>query len=103
VPDLTELQGAIVAERQARGFTSDPVRLLTLIVEELGEVARELKGTWSPNYDQPSIDRLAPELADVLVLLAALASNFDIDLAASVEKKFFEDDDLRRWPSAEHP
>lgn len=43
--DLTELQAEFVAERAARGFTTDPVRVLALLVEETGEAARELKKT----------------------------------------------------------
>lgn len=98
--DLAELQAEIVAERAARGFTTDPVRVLALLVEETGEVARELKKTWSPNYEDFSADRLAPELADVLVLVCALAAEHGIDLESSVRQKFFRDDAKRPWKSA---
>lgn len=98
--DLAELQAEIVAERAARGFTTDPVRVLALLVEEIGEVARELKKTWSPNYDAFSADRLAPELADVFVLVCALASEHDIDLESAVRRKFFDHDSARPWRSS---
>jgi NTP pyrophosphatase (non-canonical NTP hydrolase) len=98
--DLAELQAEIVAERAARGFTTDPVRVLTLLVEEVGEVARELKTTWSPNYDDFSADRLAPELADVFVLVCALAAGSGIDLESAVRRKFFEGDANREWRSS---
>ena len=100
MPDLSELQLAIASERRDRGFTSDPVRILTLLIEELGEVARELKKTWSPNYGDLDVERLAPELADVFVLLSALASEFEVDLASAIQSKFFGADAQRRWPSA---
>jgi NTP pyrophosphatase (non-canonical NTP hydrolase) len=103
VPDLTELQRAIVAERRSRGFTTDPLQVFTLLVEEVGEVARELKRTWSPNYDDLSVERLAPELADILTLLAALADGYGIDLATAVDHKFFQADAARSWPSAPDP
>jgi NTP pyrophosphatase (non-canonical NTP hydrolase) len=98
--DLADLQAEIVAERAVRGFTTDPVRVLTLLVEEVGEVARELKKTWSPNYDGFSADRLAPELADVIVLVCALAAEYDIDLESAVRRKFFDDDANREWRSS---
>ena len=103
VPDLAELQRAIVAERRSRGFTTDPLQVFTLLVEEVGEVARELERTWSPHYDDPTVERLAPELADILALLAALADGYGIDLATAVERKIFQADASRPWPSAQHP
>jgi NTP pyrophosphatase (non-canonical NTP hydrolase) len=98
--DLAELQAEIVTERSSRGFTTDPVRLLALLVEEVGEIARELKKTWSPNYHQFEVDRLAPELADVLVLVCALASEHGVDLEQTVRQKFFGLDAGRGWESA---
>ena len=76
------------------------MRVLALLVEEIGEVARELKKTWSPNYGDFSADRLAAELADVLVLVCALAAEHGIDLELSVRQKFFEADAKRSWKSA---
>jgi len=76
--------------------------LLTLIVEELGEVARELKTSWSANYDAFNPRRLGDELADMFVLLCALASEYDIDIEDHVRTKFFIADGERDWPSAEH-
>lgn len=61
--DLARLQREIEAMRRERGFATDPAQLLALIVEELGEVASELKRTWSRNYDAFDVVRLAPELA----------------------------------------
>lgn len=91
----------IVDERERRGFTTDPVRLLVLLMEEVGELARELKKTWSPNYDTFDPDRLAPELADTFVLLAALAATTGVDLETAVEEKFFGADRRRPWKSSE--
>ena len=101
--DLSELQRAVAARRRDRGFTVDPVRILALLIEELGEVARELKKSWSPNYGDLDVERLAPELADVFVLLSALASEYEIDLASAIQSKFFEADADRPWPSADRP
>ena len=97
---LGELQAEIAAERASRGFTTDPERLLVLLVEEVGEVARELKKTWSPNYDHFEVEHLGSELADVLVLVCALASAHGVDLGHSVRHKFFGVDAERTWKSA---
>lgn len=99
--ELSRLQQEIQATRRQRGFTTDPTRLLTLIVEELGEVARELKRTWSPNYEALDPQRLGTEIADTFVLLCALASEYEIDLEIQVRSKFFRTDAERDWPSAD--
>lgn len=99
--ELTDLQREIVELRARRGFTVDPVKVLVLLTEELGEVARELKKTWSPNYDEFDPERLAPELADMFVLLSALASEVQVDLETAVRNKFFRADQDRDWPSSE--
>ena len=100
VTTLPELQQLIEATRAERGFTTDPVRLLCLLVEEVGEVAAEVKKTWSDNYPDIQLEELGDELADVFVLLSALASSFGLDLDASVRSKFFGADSERDWATA---
>lgn len=105
MPDLSELQLAVTAERRARGFTSDSVRILALLIEELGEVARELKRTWSPNYDDLDAERLASEIADVFVLLSALASEWDPCLAENQKiigtpEEFYDEEHPFYFPDA---
>lgn len=100
---LGELQREIAGLRRDRGFTSDAARILSLLIEELGEVAREVKKTWSPNYEPFDAQKLAPELADVFGLVAALASTFDIDLEAATRSKFFGLDQEREWRSRDCP
>lgn len=86
-----------------RGFTRDPVHLVVLLAEEVGEIAREVKKRWSPNYDRFDPQRLGRELADVFVLIAALASEAGVDIADTVEEKFFREDSEREWRSARQP
>jgi len=74
VTDVRELQAEIERVRAERGFMNDPVLLLCLLTEELGEVAAEIKKTWSDNYPDLVIDDLASEISDVYVGLSALAS-----------------------------
>ncbi len=104
--ELPQLQQRIASVRNDRGFTTDPLRLLSLLTEEVGEVAGELKKTWSKNYAELTVDDLGDELADVFVLVSALATSFEIDLADAVERKFFNADAQRTWAtsvSAEPP
>lgn len=97
---LTHLQARIKAERSKRGFVTDPLKIFILLDEEVGEIAAELKKSWSKNYDPFDPRRLEEELADSFILLVALANSFDIDLAAAVEHKFFDKDSRRTWKSA---
>jgi NTP pyrophosphatase (non-canonical NTP hydrolase) len=101
--DLQELQILVHEVRQSRGFTMEPLKIFALLTEEIGEVATELKRTWSPNYDDFSKDSLADELADVQVCLLALANQFDIDLEQALVNKLLKKDSQREWKSAREP
>jgi NTP pyrophosphatase (non-canonical NTP hydrolase) len=79
---------------------TDPAKLQVLLSEEIGEIASAIKGLGSQNYDEFSQARLKEEIADVIVLLVALADQFDIDIEQAVVEKFFEKDGLRKWKSA---
>lgn len=98
--ELADIQARINEVRSQRGFVMDPLKIYTLLNEEVGEVASELKRVWSKNYDDFDKDHLADEIADVFVLLSALASEFNIDLEEAVEEKFFKKDAKRTWKSA---
>lgn len=98
--DLQQLQSLVAKVRQARGFTMDPVRIFALLSEEIGEVAGELKRTWSPNYDTFSKEDLQSEIADALVCLLALANQFEIDLEQALIDKLVVRDGQREWKSA---
>ena len=99
--ELRDIQQRIAAIREQRGFTNDPLKIQLLLTEEVGEVSSELKRLWSKNYDAFSKDRVANEIADVFVLLSALATEFDIDLEQAVNKKFIQADSKRTWASAD--
>ncbi len=98
--DLRQLQSLVAKVRQARGFTMDPVRIFALLSEEIGEVAGELKRTWSPNYDAFSKENLQREIADALVCLLALANQFEIDLEQALIDKLVVREGHREWKSA---
>lgn len=95
-----ELVQKIVTKRTERGFVTDPLKLHIMLTEEVGEIAAELKRTWSKNYASFDKSKLGEEIADVFCLLAALAHEFDIDIEKAVREKFFEADEARTWKSA---
>ncbi|AZR72925.1 hypothetical protein BBF96_05680 [Anoxybacter fermentans] len=99
--DLKELQALVAKIRRQRGFTMDPLQIFTLLNEEIGEVATELKRIWSPNYGKFSKEKMREELADVLVCLIALANQFEIDLEKALIDKMVKKDSQRDWRSAE--
>ena len=47
---MIELQREISQIRSERGFVMDPIKILVLLTEEVGEMASELKRLWSKNY-----------------------------------------------------
>jgi len=81
----------------------DPLKIFILLNEEIGEVAQELKKSWSKNYDGLDPVKLEEELADVQVCLCAFANQFNIDLEEAVEKKFVKADSKREWKTAASP
>jgi len=96
---LFELQEMIHKKREDRGFVMEPLKIFTLLTEEIGEVAAELKKGWSVNYEKLDINKLAEEIADVQVCLIALANQYDIDINSAVINKFLEKDSRRFWKS----
>jgi len=98
--DINQLSQRIVAKRAERGFVTDPLKIHLLLTEEVGEIAGELKRTWSKNYEAFDRDKLAEEISDVFCLLVALANEYDILIEEAVEKKFFGKDAAREWKTA---
>ena len=94
---LTDLQKTIGKIRKERGFTTDPIRIFALLAEEAGEVAKELKKTWSKNYGAFDRNMLADEIVDVQVCLVALANCYGIDITEEMAAKFLEKDKARNW------
>jgi len=98
--DINQLSQRIVEKRTERGFVTDPLKIHLLLTEEVGEIAGELKRSWSKNYDGFSRERLSEEIGDAFCLLVALANEYDIQIEEAVEKKFFGKDEMRCWKTA---
>ena len=99
---LLSLQKKIGELRNKRGFTQDPERAMILLVEEVGEVAQQMKRLWSPNYDMYTKEKLAEELADVQFVLLGLSDLLGIQLADALDKKTKQDSG-RKWKSIDNP
>ena len=99
---LRSLQNKVAELRKKRGFTQDPERALILLVEEVGEIAQQLKRSWSPNYDSFSNSAIAEELADVLFVLLGLSDLLKVDIANALKKKTAADA-TRTWKSIDTP
>ncbi|MGW8265333.1 MAG: nucleotide pyrophosphohydrolase [Longimicrobiales bacterium] len=84
-----------------------PLVNLTRLVEEVGELARELNhrfGAKPKKPDEPEQD-LALELADVLFVLLVLANEQKIDLSEALERVLekYRLRDSDRWTRKENP
>lgn len=93
IDDIRELVSKFAAERDWEQFHS--VRnLLLALVGEVGEAAEIVQ--WTEDSDIPALlesggrERLAAELADVLVYLVRLADRAQIDLSTAVRAKIAE-------------
>lgn len=78
-----------------------PLVNLARLVEEVGELSRELNhryGAKTKRADEPETD-LALEMADVLFVLLALANEQGIDLSEAFERTLekYRDRDSDRW------
>ena len=98
---LGALQRRLEGFDAARGWDAvQPVHTALHLMEELGEIARELlmmAGYKTPDEDAKA--RLEGELADVTLLLLKLASQHRIDLERAVIRKLDAND--ARFPVAE--
>ena len=88
--DLKQLQDRIATKRSELGYKNDPMQLQILLMEEVGEVSKELRQTWSSESKSVDKQALSDELADVFIYVSSLASSFDIDLAKAIDHKFFD-------------
>lgn len=85
---LSELQQAVEEFDRARGWQRvNPEHIVLHLLEELGEIARELLRQAAYKEGQSDI---AQELADLLILTAKLANRLSLNLEQSVTAKLEE-------------
>ncbi|MCY3410117.1 MAG: hypothetical protein INQ03_00640 [Candidatus Heimdallarchaeota archaeon] len=86
--EFSKLVEEVKSLNQDNGGDWDPVWQLAWILEELGEVSKELiklqklSGRFNPNKNTSA---LSIELGDVLYGLISLANSYEIDLQTSLE------------------
>ena len=103
-----------LAEAQARvdGWISrfeegywPPLAILARLIEEVGELAREVNHRFGakPKRDDEDPRELELEIADVLFVLLCLANERGIDLDAAFERVMakYEERDAGRWTPRE--
>ena len=88
LPEFKNAKGE-TAHAMADGSDWSPADWLTAVVGELGEYANNMKkvkrGDFSLNEAR---QKIAHELADVVIYLDILAKQLDIDLGAAIVEKF---------------
>ena len=99
-------QAAVDAWIRANGGYWPPLSNLARLVEEVGELSRELNhrhGAKRKKNGEPEQD-LALELADVLFVLIALANEQGVDLDDALRRTLakYEVRDATRWTSSEY-
>ncbi len=81
---LNRLRDHLEVKRQERGFEDQPDTLMTLLTEEIGEIATEIRKRWK-GLEEPR--RAAFEIVDALTYLLRLAHWFSVDVEAAVRTK----------------
>jgi len=87
-PTLTELQDYVRCMVKRRGFEKETIKdVLLLFVEEVGELAREIRSFTDLKVSGKPKDNLRQELADCLIYLIDLANLSNIELGNAVREK----------------
>lgn len=81
---VAELSSQVRAQRERLNYSNEPLCLLALLMEEMGELAQSLKPTWSNHYGSPKKSAISQEFGDCMIVLFALADSLDVDLQHAV-------------------
>ncbi|MFX1256447.1 MAG: nucleotide pyrophosphohydrolase [Promethearchaeota archaeon] len=100
IKTLKEIQKVINEWIHKHGGYWPPLSMLSAIIEEIGEVAREINHLegFKPKKIKKSESNLGEELADLFFSIICLANNYNIDLEQElyrVLEKFSNRDDKR--------
>jgi NTP pyrophosphatase (non-canonical NTP hydrolase) len=97
-PTLADLQSYVVELELERGFSGQsPVEKCLLLGEEVGELFKAVRKVEGLSIDQASrVGHLAEEMADILIMLCAIANRYGVDLEQAFRDKE-EVNKNRRW------
>ncbi len=95
---LADLQAYVRAMEVERGFDGQNVlEKLLLLNEEVGELCKAVRKAQGISMDETAVvGGVAEEMADVLILLCAIANRYDVDLEDAFRAKE-EVNKRRRW------
>lgn len=98
LPEYQDLIRRLVVER---GFDKETVpEVFTLLVEEVGELAKAIRKTNGQKIDKTShVHEVEEELADILWMVIDLSNRLDIDLDSAFAAKEAKNK-KRIWTSA---
>ena len=98
--ELRELQREVDRWVAPIGYC-DPLANLARLIEEVGELAREINHRWGPKTKKPTEDTgdVALELGDILFVVAVLANQMNIDLEEAFDRVMakYRTRDAGRW------
>jgi len=97
---LQDIQAAIHNWITEHGGYWSPLAMLSAIMEELGELAREINHLegYKPKKSEKNRFNIGEELADILYALVCIANHYKIDLGTELKKvigKYSERDSIR--------
>lgn len=91
IKEMQKLAYAIIEDyNKKHNETHNPNTVFPHVVEELGELARELNHSycsWREDFDK---ERFSKELIDVICQLLILAKDYDVDVEETFKKKIKE-------------
>lgn len=92
-PTIQDFQKYVLDLENERGFTKDVLKNCLMLGEEVGELFKAIRKGTNLQIDHNSkFGSIDEELADVLILVCAVANKFDIDL----EKAFRDKEEINK-------
>lgn len=99
-PTLADIQEYVEEMERERGFDSESLlHSYLLLTEEVGELAKVIRKDHSSMRTDAARtyeDDAASEIADIFIVLAAVANRLGVDIEAAVRAKE-EKNKLRKW------
>ncbi|MFW9987142.1 MAG: MazG nucleotide pyrophosphohydrolase domain-containing protein [Candidatus Odinarchaeota archaeon] len=100
IESIKELQVTVDNWIHAHGGYWSPLSMICAIMEELGEVAREVNSLegFKPKKAEEQMSHLGEELADLIFSIICIANNYKIDLGKELKNiiiKYSERDSNR--------
>ncbi|HSX02925.1 MAG TPA: MazG nucleotide pyrophosphohydrolase domain-containing protein [Candidatus Saccharimonadia bacterium] len=98
---VQDLQRYVRQMTQERGFSSNSVlQECLLLTEEVGELSKAVRKQEQLRVDEHSkVGTIAEELADILIVLTAIANHYEVDLERAFRDKEAVNDQ-RTWRPA---